>query len=309
VEHEEAIRMYYSEEGAEKHYRNWGSYDDMHGIYAIHSGFYPTGVDSELSQRESIKEMDRQIIERLQLDDGQSHRLVDLGCGSGAIAIQVGLQYPNVQVCGVTIASEQAVAAQRYIRRHGVPNVHIGIQDFTSLGFSDASFDRACFVESLMHAGSVRSVLSEAARVLRTGGILHFQDTLPVGKIPEESTTYPLLGTFMEGFLMPDYDIPLEGFLALIESVGFRVVSLEDATANVFPSAKLIGDHAEMQLKKCPDDSDAVKVRRKGCVCLRDLMSDFEEGKNKIGYYFITAKRVALGYENPTMDIIPQFYF
>jgi len=291
VKHKEAIKAYYSETGAEKHYRNWGSYDDMHGIYAIHSGFYPAGVDSELSQRESIKEMDRQIIKRLELDDGRSHRLADLGCGSGAIAIKVGTQYPNVEVHGVTIASKQATATQKYIRRHGIPNVSVGIQDFTRLGFSDASFDRACFVESLMHAGSVRSALSEAARILCTGGILHFQDTLPVDKITEESVAYPLLGTFMEGFLMPDYNIPLEDFLALIESVGFRVVSLEEATANAFPWAKLIGDHAETQLKKCPDDSDAVKVRREGCVCLRDLMSGFEEGKNKIGYYFVTARR------------------
>lgn len=291
MKHKEAIKAYYSETGAEKHFKNWGSYNDMPGVYAIHSGFYPLGMESKLSQRESIKEMDQQIIKRLRLDDGQFHRLADLGCGSGAIAIKVGLQYPNVEVYGVTIALEQTLAAQKYIRRHDISNVYAGIQDFTKLGFSDASFDRACFVESLMHAESVVSALSEAARVLRAGGILHFQETLLTKTIPEESAAYPLLETFMQGFLMPNYHIPLEDFLGLVESVGFRVVRLEDVTANVFPSAKLIGDHAEMRLEERPNDLDVVKMRRKGCICLRDLMDGFEERKNKIGYYFVTARR------------------
>lgn len=291
MKHKEAIKAYYSETGAEKHFKNWGSYNDMPGVYAIHSGFYPLGMESKLSQRESIKEMDQQIIKRLRLDDGQFHRLADLGCGSGAIAIKVGLQYPEAEVYGVTIAPEQALVARKYIRERRILNVGIGIQDFTSLGFSNASFDRACFVESLMHTESMSSALSEVARILCTGGILHFQETLLVKEIPKESATYPLLKTFMDGFLMPDYNIPLEAFLALIESVGFRVVSLEDATANVFPSAKLVGDHAEMRLEERPNDLDVVKMRRKGCICLRDLMDGFEERKNKIGYYFVTARR------------------
>lgn len=291
VEHERTVRMYFSAAGAENQFKNWGSYDDMPGIYALHSGFYPSGISSNLSQRESIKEMDRQIIRRLGLGDGQSHRLADLGCGSGAISIKVGLGYPNTEVWGVTIAPEQASAAQEYIQKHRIPNVHIGIQSYTSLGFPNSFFDRACFVESLMHAKRKEAALGEAARVLMPGGILLFQETVLVRPISTTDPIYPALRVYMRKFHMPTYEEPLETFVRQIQDAGFESLEIEDVTPKVFPSAKLIGDHAEMRLRERPNDPEIVKLRREACTYLRDLMAGFEEGTNKIGYYFITARR------------------
>ena len=90
---------------------------------------------------------------------------------------------------------------------------------------------------------------------------------------------------------MPAYEESFETFLERLRVGGFSLITIRDVTANVFTSAKLIGDHAERKLTTEPNAPGTVKFRRKGCVYLRDLMVGYKSGNNIIGYFFITARK------------------
>jgi ribosomal protein L3 glutamine methyltransferase len=131
------------------------------------------------------------------IDPARVHRLVDLGTGSGCIAIACALQFPQASVDAVDLSPAALEVAARNVRRHGVEarvQLHLG-NTFEPLGtaaydlivsnppyVSDAEMDalpREYLHEPDMalRAGSdgldvVRRILRDADAHLAPGGIL-----------------------------------------------------------------------------------------------------------------------------------------
>jgi ubiquinone/menaquinone biosynthesis C-methylase UbiE len=92
-------------------------------------------------------------------------RLLDLGCGEGDFAAAAAAAGAG-EVLGVDVSG---VAVQRARRRH--PELRFErVQD--ALPAADAAFDLVWCSEVLEHVVDTTSLLSEARRVLRTGGLL-----------------------------------------------------------------------------------------------------------------------------------------
>lgn len=100
-----------------------------------------------------------------ELPDWRQRKILDVGCGTGAILQRLGNPEKNV---GIDLAEE----AVSFCRRRGLTNVQQG--DVCALPFEDASFDALICSSVLYHqwvrdiAGAVR----EMHRVLRPGGLL-----------------------------------------------------------------------------------------------------------------------------------------
>lgn len=268
-------------------YLNYGGYADMPGLYALHSGFYPEGLASDLTHRAAIAEMDHRIMSWLGLEEDKAYRIADLGCGTGVITFLLAWLYPEIQVDGVTLVPVQVEAALKYQTSVGVKNATIHQGDFSALDFPDNTFDRVLFVESLTHAGKILPVLQEAFRVLKPGGLLHFQETLQ--RTPADGELQRLsLDTYKAGFFMPDYPL-FATFQSWLKEAGFSDISTADITANVYPSALEIGNHAQMRLDEGVPMSPLERLQRQACVQLRDLMRGYLTGTNLIGYFTIQA--------------------
>ena len=91
-------------------------------------------------------------------------RLLDVGCGSGALAR--ALLGAGARVTGIDPSAEAVAAA-----RAAAPGAVFEIADAADLPFATASFDGAVFLNSLHHiaAASMRRALREAARVTGSG--------------------------------------------------------------------------------------------------------------------------------------------
>jgi SAM-dependent methyltransferase len=98
------------------------------------------------------------------LPPGPPGDLLDVGCGSGAFLL--ALREANWRPHGIDI-SEPAVAAARSA---GLDDVRCG--DLLDAGYTAESFDAVRFWHSLEHVPSPRAQLTEAHRVLRSGGSL-----------------------------------------------------------------------------------------------------------------------------------------
>jgi len=92
----------------------------------------------------------------------QSHmRILDVGCGTGAVALDFG-RYGRVVACD---RSRDAIA---FARTRGVRDAVVS--DATHVPFADASFDLVLAFDVIEHVDDDRAMLTELGRVLRPGG-------------------------------------------------------------------------------------------------------------------------------------------
>jgi ubiquinone/menaquinone biosynthesis C-methylase UbiE len=104
-------------------------------------------------------------------------RILDLGCGTGTLAIQVKRREPRAEVVGLDADPEMLSRAREKAERAGVElTLTEGLS--TELPFEDASFDRVLSTLFFHHLDPEpkRETAGEIARVLRKGGELHVAD-------------------------------------------------------------------------------------------------------------------------------------
>src|SRR4051794_20901234 len=104
-------------------------------------------------------------------------RILDLGCGTGTLAIQVKRREPGAEVAGLDADPEMLAQAKRKAERAGV-EVELTEGFSTELPYEDASFDRVLSTLFFHHLDPEpkRQSAREIARVLRNGGELHVAD-------------------------------------------------------------------------------------------------------------------------------------
>ncbi len=115
----------------------------------------------------------RWLIARRAIGAARHGEAVDLGCGSGLLAIELARQSPTLRVTGVDLSDEMLVQAEGYARRARVGDrVSFKKGDTQQIPFPDGSLDLVVSTLSLHHWSNPCAALSEIARVLRPGG--HF---------------------------------------------------------------------------------------------------------------------------------------
>jgi ubiquinone/menaquinone biosynthesis C-methylase UbiE len=117
----------------------------------------------------------RRLIDQARLQPG--HRILDLGCGTGTLALIAHGAEPGIEVVGLDADPEMLSWARAKAGRAGL-SVRFDEGRSDSLLYEDWSFDRV-FATLLFHhlTDQVKeATIAEVARVLRPGGELHVAD-------------------------------------------------------------------------------------------------------------------------------------
>lgn len=113
----------------------------------------------------------RSIVPRV-VRGGLGPRVLEIGCGSGAMAAEVLDLHPEITRYVATDVDPAMVAlAEGELARFG-DRAEARLVDASGLPFDDATFDTVCSWLMLHHTIEWERVVAEAARVLKSGGRL-----------------------------------------------------------------------------------------------------------------------------------------
>ena len=120
----------------------------------------------------------RRLIEQATIKSG--FRVLDIGCGTGSLAVLIKRMHPEVEVIGVDPDPAALSISKRKANRAGLSiEFDRGFSDH--LSYPDASFDRvfSSFMFHHLEPSERAATLREIGRVLKGGGSLHLLDFAP----------------------------------------------------------------------------------------------------------------------------------
>jgi SAM-dependent methyltransferase len=118
----------------------------------------------------------------------QPARVLDAGCGEGAVAMAIAARHPRTRVEGVEVAAANVAIARRLNR---FPNVAFreGLAEEVHQQFPAGSFDLAYSFAVLEHVRDVEGTIASILSVLRPGGrfcfVVPMHEFRATGPLPE----------------------------------------------------------------------------------------------------------------------------
>lgn len=102
--------------------------------------------------------------------NGDSKKILDVGCGIGGTSRYLAKKYTNSVVTGITLSNEQVKRASELAKDRGISNVNFQVMDALAMTFPDNSFDIVWACESGEHMPDKKKYVEEMTRVLKPGG-------------------------------------------------------------------------------------------------------------------------------------------
>jgi len=171
----------------------------------------------------------RLICAGTQLEPGT--RLLEVGCGVGAVLAVLGQEFPGVRLVGVDVEPKQLDFARRHLARAGIEATLLEA-DAHALPFGDESVDQVWMMWFLEHIADPPEVLREARRVLVPGGALTAieVDYATVHAEPSTPAMDALFRTMVQGMAASGWSDAGTRLPGWLREVGFHLVDEGERT-------------------------------------------------------------------------------
>lgn len=166
------------------------------------------------------KEWGAKLIKELGLKG--TERVLDLGCGDGALTVQLAELLPQGEVVGIDASQGMINAALPKVR----PNVRFLLMDINDLDFGD-EFDVVLSNAALHWVKDHGRLLNNVSRALHSGGYLRFNfagdgNCSHFFKIVREAMAMDGFAAHFASFEWPWYMPAVDDYLALVKNSGLR---------------------------------------------------------------------------------------
>jgi cyclopropane-fatty-acyl-phospholipid synthase len=213
--------------------------------YDVGNDFYALWLDQRMvyscayyrSDADSIDEAQRAkldlICRKLRLRPG--HRLLDVGCGWGALIMHAAQHY-GVTALGITLSDAQASLARERIAAAGLADrCRVEIRDYRALP-PEMQFDRIASVGMIEHVGAdhLAAYFGALQRALVPGGLLlnhgivSLEEAQPRGLLAWVSDRLWRRDAFIHQYVFPDGKLTsFHAVIAAAEAAGFETRDVE----------------------------------------------------------------------------------
>lgn len=209
----------------------------------VHFGFWPEpsrAVPSLAAYATATEELSRQIFRVADVANGQS--VIDIGCGLGGMVAKMDAEFERMHLVGINIDPRQIDAARKLCPQARDGNtIEFIVADAAATGSPDNSYDRALAVEVIFHFPSRVKFFTEAARILKPGGLLLVSEVVfnPI-RIPfvllKVIQNIPQLIRYKASIGDLGDPVTIANYRKLAAQTGFEIVEVENWSANVRPS-------------------------------------------------------------------------
>lgn len=202
--------------------------------YDVGNAFYQLWLDPEMvyscayfaSEDQSLAEAQRDKLDylcrKLRLRPGM--RLLDIGCGWGALAAHAASHY-GVEVHGITLSEQQCAYARERMVREGLSDrVKIELRDYRDLP-DTPSYDRIVSVGMFEHIGvkNFPVYFGKVRRLLREGGLF-----LNHGITNDTGWQDTPVSRFINRYVFPDGELArISTVQQAMEDAGFEILDVE----------------------------------------------------------------------------------
>jgi len=208
---------------------------NIHAHYDLGNAFYSLWLDPTMNYSSAwfdgnpMLPMDqaqdakvRRALRMVNLTPGHNQRLLEIGCGWGALAEMATREW-GVDFTGVTLSDQQLAHAQKRLTDQGLgAQAQFRLQDYRDI--SDPTFDAICSIEMIEAVGQAYwpTYFETVARLLKPGGRACIQSIV----IADDYFDRYVRGTdFIQQYIFPGGCLPSpSAFRQQAQAAGLRVV-------------------------------------------------------------------------------------
>ncbi|HSO45604.1 MAG TPA: cyclopropane-fatty-acyl-phospholipid synthase family protein [Rhodoferax sp.] len=214
---------------------------DAHAIahhYDVSNDFYRLWLDeamvyscayfparTESLEQAQIAKLDH-ILNKLMLKPGE--RLLDIGCGWGALALRAAEKY-GAQVVGITLSKNQHALACECVAQAGLGSqVEIRLQDYRDVSARDGRFDKITSIGMCEHVGlnHLEAYFGKINALLKDGGLVLNHGITSTD--PDSGATPLGAASFIEKYVFPNGELPhISLALKAMQGAGLEALDVE----------------------------------------------------------------------------------
>ncbi|MFC4932423.1 class I SAM-dependent methyltransferase [Massilia sp. GCM10023247] len=243
----EAIRYHY--DVSNDFYAAWLDPDMVYSCAYFEHG----DEDLATAQRKKIDH----ILRKIDLRPGQ--RLLDIGCGWGALAIRAAQGF-GARCVGITLSENQARLAEERVAAAGLAGqVEIRLQDYRDV---DGEFDRITSVGMFEHVGTqhLPAYFEKIAGLLAPGGVV-MNHGITTTDVDERSTPYGG-GEFIDQYVFPHGELAhLSAVVKAMQQGGLEVRDVENLRRHYARTCALWTENFESRFEDIGRLTDARRLR------------------------------------------------
>ncbi len=275
-------------EGAGLDYYYWDK------AFNMHFGYFNWGMNP-FNRPALLNQMNREVMNRLQLERYENPLALDLGCGLGTTSRYMAVANTESQFCGFTITPWQVEYGNQLTKEAGLDErVRLYESDFAHLPLGEESADAAFALESACYAkgDGKAEFVKELHRVLKPGCRFVIADGFRKHANPLPVWLNKVYRKNMECWALADLaDIQL--LTSELKEAGFCNIQVEDASWRVAPSFAHI---PFVTLRFCWDvwkrkESTKLDQSRKNNALAPALGMIMGLSRKHFGYYIISGEK------------------
>ena len=179
-----------------------------------------------------------------ELDYVAGERVLEMGCGVGAVLGVLVEAFPGIRVSGIDLEVRQIEAARQHLSTLGSPDADLRVGSAFETPWSPATFDHVILMWILEHVSDPVALLREAHRVMKPGAdvVLHETDYTTFRVHPESPDFDALVQAQYDYFVQHGHPYVGRVLGPCLQQAGFTDVRNEIAGVHYFQSAGDGGD-------------------------------------------------------------------